>query len=94
LAPKDSSTATTKPSSTTTKPSSTTTTAANAAITAASKSKDTRAVPFGAAISAEYHRKFEFDMAGSSLIRTKLVSVPAPTIFLDALKDNARNNPI
>lgn len=49
-----------------------------------------RVVPFGASISADYHRKYGFDMSGSSSVKTKLVSVPPPSVFLETVKDHAR----
>ncbi|MCB1737350.1 MAG: hypothetical protein KDI42_04410 [Gammaproteobacteria bacterium] len=50
-----------------------------------------RAVLFGAAVNVEYHRKFEFDMRGASMIKTKMISIPAPSAFLDAIRESARN---
>jgi hypothetical protein len=49
-----------------------------------------RVVPFGATISADYHRKYGFDMTGSSMVKTKLVSVPPPGVFLETIKEHAR----
>ncbi len=34
-------------------------------------------------VEASYSRKFSFEASGSSSIATRLVSVPAPTVFLD-----------
>jgi len=51
---------------------------------------DKRGVMFGATISAEYHRKYEFDMSGSSMIKTKMIAVPPPAAFLEAIKEHAR----
>ena len=51
---------------------------------------ENRAVAWGASISADYHRKFEFDASGSSTVKTHLVSVPAPAVFLDTIKEHAR----
>ncbi len=48
------------------------------------------AVMFGAAINVEYHRKYSFDVTGSSMVRAKMISVPAPAAFLDMLKEQAR----
>jgi hypothetical protein len=45
----------------------------------------------GMPLNAEYHRKHQFDLNGSSLIRTKLLTVPAPALFLDLLKEQARS---
>ena len=50
-----------------------------------------RAVLFGAAVNVEYHRKFEFDMRGASMIKTSMISVPAPAPFLEAIRESARN---
>ncbi len=50
-----------------------------------------RIVPFGITISADYHRKYGFDMTGSSLVKTKLLSVPPPSVFLETIKDHARS---
>jgi len=47
---------------------------------------DNRAVMWGVAIDVSYHRKYEFDMSGSSKISTKMVSVPAPTAFIDQIR--------
>lgn len=52
--------------------------------------EEKRVVPFGASISADYHRKYEFDMTGASEVRTKLVSLPAPPVFLEVLREHAR----
>ena len=50
-----------------------------------------RVVPFGISISAEYHRKYGFDMSGSSMVKTRLVSVPPPSVFLETIKEHARS---
>jgi|SoiMethySBSTD1v2_1073268.scaffolds.fasta_scaffold11145_9 hypothetical protein len=50
-----------------------------------------RVVPFGATISADYHRKYGFDMSGSSMVKTKLLSVPPPSVFLETIKEHARS---
>lgn len=57
---------------------------------AASSNNDRRAVLFGAAINVDYHRKYSFEMSGSSLIRTKMIAVPPPGPFLEALREQAR----
>ena len=49
-----------------------------------------RAVAFGAAINIEYHRKYGFEMSGSSMVRTKMIAVPPPGPFIDALREQAR----
>jgi hypothetical protein len=48
-----------------------------------------RIMPFGANVSLEYHQKFNFDITASSTIRTKMKAVPAPQVFLEAIRDNA-----
>jgi len=45
-----------------------------------------RAVMWGVAIDVSYHRKYEFNMSGSSSITTKMVSVPAPTAFMEQIR--------
>jgi hypothetical protein len=52
--------------------------------------EDQRATLKGSPIELEYHRKHQFDVNGSSLIRTKLITVPAPALFLDLLREQAR----
>lgn len=49
-----------------------------------------RAVVFGATLNVEYHRKYGFEASGSSVVRTKLISIPPPAPFLEALKEQAR----
>lgn len=48
--------------------------------------KQKQLIPFGAAINVNYHRKYNFDMTGSSKITTKMVSLPGPVEFLDEIK--------
>lgn len=48
-----------------------------------------RMMPFAANISLEYHQKYGFDVSASSTIRTKMKAVPAPQVFLEAIRDNA-----
>lgn len=50
-----------------------------------------RVVPFGITISADYHRKYEFDMSGSSSVKTRLLAVPAPSVFIETIKEHARS---
>jgi hypothetical protein len=50
-----------------------------------------RVVPFGITITADYHRKYGFDMSGSSMVHTKLLAVPPPSVFLETIKDHARS---
>ncbi|MCB1735339.1 MAG: hypothetical protein H6981_10805 [Gammaproteobacteria bacterium] len=61
------------------------------AISNVTNSNGKRAVLFGAAVNVEYHRKFEFDMRGASMIKTKMISIPAPSAFLEAIRESARN---
>jgi hypothetical protein len=56
----------------------------------AAKGESNRLVPWGAAINAEYHRKYEFEMTGASTVKTKLVAIPAPSVFIDTIKEHAR----
>ncbi len=57
---------------------------------AAAAPKENRAVPYGATVNAEYQRKYDFDLSGSSEVKTKLVSVPPPTVFIEVIKEHAR----
>jgi hypothetical protein len=43
---------------------------------------------FGVTLSAEYTRRYQFDSTASSKVSTKMVAVPAPPAFLEALKIN------
>ncbi len=54
-----------------------------AAVAGATKN---RAVAFGASINVEYHRKYDFDMTGSSSVKTKLIAIPPPSVFLEMIK--------
>ena len=47
-------------------------------------------LPFGATVTADYTRKFDYDVSGSSSVTTKLVTVPPPALFLEVIKENAR----
>lgn len=47
-----------------------------------------RAVMYGASVSLDYHQKFNFDVTASSTIKTKLKAVPAPQVFLEAIRDH------
>jgi len=64
--------------------------AATSALSTMGQAGDKRGVMFGATINAEYHRKYEFDMSGSSMIKTKMIAVPPPAAFLEAIKEHAR----
>ncbi len=46
-----------------------------------------------ASVSASYSQKYQYSAEGSSLIRTKLVTVPSPPIFEERLKELLRNEP-
>jgi hypothetical protein len=48
---------------------------------------------FGLTINAEYTRRYEFDTTASSKVSTKMVSVPPPSVFLEALRENFRLTP-
>ena len=59
-------------------------------ISVSSKAK----TPFGlysASINASYSQKYQYSVEGSSYIRTKLVTVPAPAVFEQRLRDLANN---
>jgi hypothetical protein len=45
---------------------------------------------FGLTVNAEYTRRYEFDTTASSKVSTKMVSVPPPSVFLEALRTNFR----
>lgn len=46
-------------------------------------------VMFGMSLNFEVARKFGFDASGATKIRAKLVTVPAPSVLLDAIQANA-----
>jgi hypothetical protein len=48
------------------------------------------ATMFGITLSADYHRRYEFNTSASSSVTTKMVSVPPPSAFLDALRESLR----
>jgi hypothetical protein len=50
-----------------------------------------RVVPFGITINADYHRKYGFDMTGSSMVKTRLLAVPPPSVFIETIKEHARS---
>jgi hypothetical protein len=81
---------TTPGGSTPTTPGATTPTTPGATPAAPATGGDRRAVAFGAAINVEYHRKYGFEMSGSSMVKTKMVSVPPPSVFLETIKESAR----
>jgi hypothetical protein len=39
-------------------------------------------------VNVEYHRRYGFDTTASSTVKTKMVSVPPPSVFLDALRQS------
>ena len=43
---------------------------------------------FGVTLSAEYTRRYQYDSSAGSKVSTKMVTVPAPPAFLQALKTN------
>jgi len=47
-----------------------------------------RASVFGITVNAEYHRRYEFNTSASSKVTTKMVSVPPPAVFLEAIREN------
>lgn len=52
-----------------------------------------RAFMVTASVNASYSQKYQYSAEGSSLIRTKLVTVPSPAIFEERLKELLRNEP-
>ncbi|WP_437293988.1 hypothetical protein [Sorangium sp. So ce426] len=53
--------------------------------TAASSASSTM---FGLTLSADYTRRYDFDSSAASKVTTKMVAVPAPPAFLEALRTN------
>jgi hypothetical protein len=49
-----------------------------------------RASVFGVTINAEYQRKYEFNTSASSSVKAKMLAVPPPTVFLDAIRQSFR----
>ncbi|MDH5670848.1 MAG: hypothetical protein OEZ06_01805 [Myxococcales bacterium] len=49
-----------------------------------------RASMFGLTISADYHRRYEFDTSAASKVKTKMLAVPPPTVFMEALRQHFR----
>jgi hypothetical protein len=45
-----------------------------------------RAVAFGATLDVRYSRQFEMTVTGNSAISARLVSIPAPPQFLEAIR--------
>jgi hypothetical protein len=46
------------------------------------------ATMFGVTLSADYTRRYEFDSTAASKVTTKMLAVPAPPAFLQALRTN------
>jgi hypothetical protein len=44
---------------------------------------------FAATVNFDLHHKYGFETTASSTVRTKMIAVPAPQSFLQALRDNA-----
>lgn len=53
-----------------------------------------RALVYSASVNASYSQKYQYSAEGSSLMRTKLVTVPVPSIFEQRLKELIRNEQI
>lgn len=49
-----------------------------------------RASMFGLTISADYHRRYEFDTSAASKVTTKMLAVPPPAVFMDAIRQHFR----
>ena len=47
-----------------------------------------------ASVNASYSQKYQYSAEGSSLMRTKLVTVPAPAIFEQRLREIVKNEEI
>lgn len=41
---------------------------------------------FGITISADYHRRYEFDTTAASKVTTKMLAVPPPPVFMEAMR--------
>lgn len=50
----------------------------------------TRAVLTAVPWNVYYYRKYDYQVEGTSIVKTKLVTVPAPQAYIDALTNNAR----
>ncbi|MGB1108704.1 MAG: hypothetical protein ACPG4N_00015 [Gammaproteobacteria bacterium] len=61
-----------------------------ASASAGKSSTTNKGMAFGATIDASYSRKYEFDMSGSSTVKTRLITVPPPSTFIDVVKQHAR----
>ena len=46
------------------------------------------ATMFGLTISADYHRRYDFNTTAASRVTTKMLAVPPPPAFLQALREN------
>lgn len=56
------------------------------------KDKQKTATMFGATLNFENTRKYSFDASGTTKIHAKLVAVPAPSAFLDAIAEHTRKS--
>lgn len=56
-------------------------------ILSAAQSQQT-ATMFGLTVTADYTRRYDFDTSASSKVSTKMLAVPAPPAFLQALREN------
>jgi hypothetical protein len=45
-----------------------------------------QAVAWGVSVNAQYHRRYEMEVSGSSRVTWKIVSLPAPTPFIEELQ--------
>ncbi len=57
----------------------------------ASASYKTKTFVYSASVNASYAQKYQYSAEGSSLMRTKLVTVPAPSILEQRLKELIKN---
>lgn len=48
---------------------------------------------FAASVNASYSQKYSYKAEGSSAVTSRLVSVPAPTVFNDLLRSLSTNSP-
>jgi len=55
---------------------------------AAAPGTEQRASVFGLTVNVEYHRRYGFDTTASSTVTTKMISVPPPAVFMDAIRQS------
>ena len=55
---------------------------------AAALGTEQRASVFGLTVNVEYHRRYGFDTTASSTVTTKMISVPPPAVFMDAIRQS------